>query len=82
MDAVRAADRAFARAPQFRLALVHPDSPCIFERDDEALAAANAAILSYTELAGATGPDLVIWPETTTSSYTALAPLSLPSSPG
>ena len=65
MDAVRAADRAFARAPQFRLALVHPDSPCIFERDDEALAAANEAILSYTELAGATGPDLVIWPETT-----------------
>ena len=69
LDRVRALDRASAAAPKFRIALVHPDAACIFERDDEAVAAANEALLSFTELASATGPDLVVWPETSLPGY-------------
>ena len=64
IDHVRALDRASVAAPRFRIALIHPDAACIFERDDAAVKAANEALLSFTELASATGPDLVVWPET------------------
>lgn len=64
MDAVRHADRAALAAPKFRIALVHPDLPCIFERDYESFLKANQALLDYTEIAGATGPDATLWPET------------------
>lgn len=61
---VRALERSSAAAPQWRIALVHPDAPCIFERDDAAVAESNEALLSLTSLASATSPDLVVWPET------------------
>ena len=69
IDRVRALDHASLAAPQFRIALVHPDAACIFERDDDAVAAANKNLLSFTELASATSPDLVVWPETSLPGY-------------
>lgn len=65
IDRVRALDAASLSATsKWRIVAVHPDAACIFERDDAAVAAANDTLLSYTELASATGPDLVVWPET------------------
>lgn len=69
IDRVRELDRASFAAPCFRIALVHPDAACIFERDDAAVLAANEALRSFTELASATGPDLVVWPETALPGY-------------
>lgn len=69
IDHVRALDRANLSAPRFRIALIHPDAACIFARDDAAVFSANAALRSYTELASATGPDLVVWPETSLPGY-------------
>lgn len=69
IDRSRQILRRNGTAPRFRIAVVHPDAPCIFERDDASVAAANDALLSFTELASATGPDLVIWPETSLPGY-------------
>ena len=50
--------------PSWRIALVHPDAPCIFERDGESVQQACDDLLDYTALAGSTRIDLCLWPET------------------
>lgn len=69
IDRARRIERQNLSAPRFRIAVVHPDAPCIFERDDDSVTAANEALLSFTELASSTGPDLVVWPETSLPGY-------------
>lgn len=51
-------------APTWRIALVHPDAPCIFERDGESVQQACDDLLAYTTYAGAAKVDLTLWPET------------------
>ncbi|MDD5707405.1 MAG: apolipoprotein N-acyltransferase [Kiritimatiellae bacterium] len=62
---LQAVERESAGAPRLRLALIHPDAPSIFERNDAGLEQLSADLLAYTELAAAAKPDLCIWPETT-----------------
>lgn len=64
MTEVRRTDLAAAAAPKFRLSVVHPDLPSIFERAGLSVDDACETLLSYTELAGSTGPDATVWPET------------------
>ena len=69
MTKVRKADIAAAAAPKFRISVVHPDLPSIFERAGMTVEAACETLLSYAELAGSTGPDLTVWPETSLPGY-------------
>lgn len=69
IDRVRAFERSFRNLPRFRVALIHPESPCIFERDDDAVRLSNETLLSLTALASSTSPDLVVWPETSLPGY-------------
>jgi len=50
--------------PHKRIALVQPNSPCIFSVDDTVTALQRELLVGQTELAGLARPDLVIWPET------------------
>ena len=53
------------RAETWRIALVQPNSPCVFEIDnDETRAALRGRLLDLTRQAGAGAPDLTVWPET------------------
>lgn len=63
-ERVRGQARRAAAAPRWRLALIHPDAPSIFERDDAGQALLAKALLDHTALAAATAPDLCVWPET------------------
>lgn len=64
VDNVRKIDAASQQEPKLRIALVHPDIPCIFERNDGTIEAANEALKNYTAIAAAAKPDATIWPET------------------
>ncbi len=64
IDRVRALDRATRDAPQWKIALFHPEAPSIFERNDGLLEASVANLIDHARLAGALQPDLCIWPET------------------
>lgn len=64
IDKVREIDRNALLGQKFKIALVHPDIPCIFERNDSSIEAANEALLTYTKIAAAAKPDATIWPET------------------
>jgi apolipoprotein N-acyltransferase len=48
----------------WRVALVQPNSPCIFERDGGTAQRMETALVSQSQLAGAVKPDLTVWPET------------------
>lgn len=52
------------KADVWRIALVQPNSPCIFELNDDTMKTQLELLLSQTQLAGAAKPDLVVWPET------------------
>ena len=56
---VRAHDQA-----SWRIALVQPNSPCIFTVNDHTVCAQRQRLLDQTRLVGAAKPDLVVWPET------------------
>jgi apolipoprotein N-acyltransferase len=50
--------------PAWLVALVQPNAPCIFERDDASKAEVRETLLRLTGEVAVTGPDLVVWPET------------------
>ncbi|MEI7903642.1 MAG: apolipoprotein N-acyltransferase, partial [bacterium] len=56
--------RMEAQATSWRIALVQPNSPCVFEIDGDTMQAQLALLVRQTRLAGAAQPDLVVWPET------------------
>ncbi len=56
--------RAESKAAEWRIALVQPNSPCIFAINDDTMKTQLELLLNQTRLAGAAQPDLVVWPET------------------
>lgn len=69
VSALRASSKEARTAPLLRAALVHPDIPCIFEKNDDSVREANEALLRYTTFAGGAAPDLTLWPETSLPGY-------------
>lgn len=63
-DRVQRWDHRQASEPVWQLALVQPNAPSIFERDDASTDVARTTLLEQTTLAAASKPDLVVWPET------------------
>ena len=61
--------RASRTQPKLRAALVHPDIPCIFEKDDDSVREANETLLRYTSFAAGAAPSLCLWPETSLPGY-------------
>ena len=55
---------AEVQAPVWRIALVQPNSPCIFEINEDSVHSQLELLVNQTRLAGAAKPDLVLWPET------------------
>jgi apolipoprotein N-acyltransferase len=49
--------------PEWRVALVQPNAPPIFERDDENVKRTRDTLLDLTQLSASFSPDLVVWPE-------------------
>ena len=56
--------RQVPQEASWRVALVQPNSPCIFTINDDTLRSQLDLLVSQTRLAGANKPDLVVWPET------------------
>ena len=56
--------RVEALAPAWRIALVQPNSPCIFALNDDTMKAQLELLVNQTRLAGAAQLDLTVWPET------------------
>ena len=50
--------------PVWLVALVQPNAPCIFERDDSSLVTVQDTLLKMTADVSVLRPDLVVWPET------------------
>jgi len=50
--------------PAWKVALVQPNAPCIFERDNDTEPAVRKSLLELTAAMSALSPDLVVWPET------------------
>ena len=50
--------------PVWQVALVQPNAPCIFERDDTSESEVRKTLLEMTAGLSALNPDLVVWPET------------------
>ena len=69
VSAIRADARAAQSAPKLRAALVHPDIPCIFEKDDDSVREANETLLRFTSFAAAAAPSICLWPETSLPGY-------------
>ena len=69
VSVLRADSRGAHSAQALRAALVHPDIPCIFEKDDDSVREANEALLRYTAFAGGASPDIALWPETSLPGY-------------
>ena len=67
--AIREDARASRTQPRLRAALVHPDIPCIFEKDDDSVREANEALLRYTSFAAGAAPTICLWPETSLPGY-------------
>ena len=61
---VNAWRREEPRAEVWRVALVQPNSPCIFEINEASVKRQQELLLSLTRQAGAGAPDLTVWPET------------------
>lgn len=64
MQRIQHARRLDAHAAVWRVALVQPNSPCVFTLDDGSVRSQQELLVSQTRLAGAARPDLVVWPET------------------
>ncbi len=56
--------RQECQAVSWRVALVQPNSPCVFAINDDAVRSQQERLVNQTRLAGAAKPDLVVWPET------------------
>ena len=69
ISAIRDDVRASRTQPKLRAALVHPDIPCIFEKDDDSVREANDALLRYTSFAAGASPAICLWPETSLPGY-------------
>jgi len=50
--------------PRWQIALIQPNAPSIFERNDDNVEKVRATLRAQTALAAETKPDLVVWPET------------------
>jgi len=50
--------------PEWRIALIQPNAPCIFLDDAEVRQKQYDLLIGQTRLAGFANPDLVLWPET------------------
>ena len=50
--------------PAWRVALVQPNTPCVFVFDDETMHQQLKVLLDQTRFASAAKPHLVVWPET------------------
>lgn len=61
---VQAARRLESRSASWRVALVQPDSPCVFAINDETMRSQLELLVNQTRLAGAAKLDLAVWPET------------------
>ena len=64
MMRVQEGRRLEARAAVWRVALVQPNSPCVFTLNDDTMKSQLELLVNQTRLAGAAKPDLVVWPET------------------
>ena len=69
ISVIREDARASRTQPRLRAALVHPDIPCIFEKDDDSVREANEALLRYTAFAAGASPTICLWPETSLPGY-------------
>ncbi|MDD4016467.1 MAG: apolipoprotein N-acyltransferase [Kiritimatiellae bacterium] len=56
--------RAEGQAAVWRVALVQPNSPCIFTLNSDTVRSQLDLLVNQTRLAGAARPDVVVWPET------------------
>ncbi len=61
---IKEARRQIATAPTWRVALVQPNTPCIFTLGSDVVRAQLELLLNQTRLAAVAKPDLTIWPET------------------
>lgn len=64
VERVRTQVRAQGAQDEWRVVLVQPDTPCIFEITDAMVLEQRRVLLDLTTYASAACPDLVIWPET------------------
>ena len=64
--------------PEWRIALIQPNAPCVFVDDRELRQKQYASLIEQTRLAGATNPDLVLWPETSAPGVLPFSPVTLP----
>ena len=69
ISAIRDDARAMRTIPALRAALVHPDIPCIFEKDDDSVREANETLLRFTSFAAGAEPTICLWPETSLPGY-------------
>jgi len=56
--------RMEGKAAVWRVALVQPNSPCIFTMNDDTVRSQLDLLVNQTRLVGAARPDVVVWPET------------------
>ncbi|MEI6212085.1 MAG: apolipoprotein N-acyltransferase [bacterium] len=56
--------RQESREPVWQVALVQPNAPCIFERNDDSERIVRQTLLDLTAGLAVFAPDLVVWPET------------------
>ena len=69
ISVIREDARASRTQRRLRAALVHPDIPCIFEKDDDSVREANETLLRYTAFSAGASPDICLWPETSLPGY-------------
>ena len=69
MARLQAARQVEAQAATWRVALVQPNTPCIFVRDAAAVRAQLESLINQTTMAGMAKPDLAVWPETTAPGF-------------
>lgn len=77
LERARQWDRQSRGEPRFQVAMVQPNAPSIFERDDENQVRTRRILLEQTSLAADTLPDLMVWPETALMSPVPVAPAAL-----
>ena len=56
--------RLEAKSPSWRIALIQPNSPCVFTINSDTMRSQLDLLVNQTRLVGAAKPDLVVWPET------------------
>ena len=64
MNRVRSWERVEKSQPAWRVALVQPNTPCIFVNNDDTMREQLKVMMDQTKLASAAAPHLVVWPET------------------